>query len=203
MKPRILLADDHALILDGLSKLLENEFDLVGTADNGLDLVSKAETLKPDVVLADISMPGLNGLDAARQIAERSPSSKVLIVTMHNNETYVREALRAGVSGYVLKSSAAPELAFAVRRVMEGGTYIAPSVHQKERSAPQDEPKSLTPRQREVLRLIAAGSTAKEVASALNISVRTAEFHKVSIMQKLGIRTTAQLTRFAVENGLG
>jgi DNA-binding NarL/FixJ family response regulator len=203
MRPRILIGDDHALMLDGLSQLLETECELVGTADNGVDLVAKAESLKPDVALVDISMPGLNGLDAARQIMEKSPNSKVLIVTMHSSETYVREALRAGVSGYVLKSSAAPELALAVRKVMQGETYIAPSVQHKDRSANQDEPQGLTPRQREVLRLIAAGSTAKEVASELNISVRTAEFHKVSIMQKLGIRTTAQLTRFAVENGLG
>ena len=201
-KARILLADDHTLVLDGLSKLLEHEFELLGTVDNGTDLIAKAEELKPDVVLMDISMPGLNGLDAARKIATLCPGTKLIFVTMHNNEAYVREAFRTGASGYVLKSSAASELAVAVKTVMGGGVYVAPNIRPRESTA-GDGAKSLTPRQREVLRLIASGSTAKEIASALNISVRTAEFHKVSIMQKLGIRTTAQLTRFALENGLG
>ena len=201
-KTRVLLADDHILVLDGLSKLLEHEFDLLGTVDNGTDLIARAEALKPDVVLMDISMPGLNGLDAARKLAVVCPGTKLIFVTMHNNEAYVREAFRTGAAGYVLKSSAASELAVAIKTVMGGGVYVAPHIGRREQAS-EDGAKSLTPRQREVLRLIASGSTAKEIASALNISVRTAEFHKVSIMQKLGIRTTAQLTRFALENGLG
>jgi DNA-binding NarL/FixJ family response regulator len=203
MKPCVLLADDHMLVLDGLSKLLENDFELAGTANNGMDLLAKAEALKPDVILVDISMPGLNGLDAARGITEKSPASKLIFVTMHSNEAYVREAFRVGASGYVLKSSAASELAHAVNTVMNGGTYIASAIRHRVQPSDQEESKVLTPRQREVLRLIASGSTAKEISTSLKISVRTAEFHKVTIMQKLGIRTTAQLTRFAMENGLG
>ncbi len=205
-RPRVLLADDHTLILDGLTKLLDNQVELIGTVTNGLDLLAQAEALKPDVVLVDISMPGLNGLDAAKRMLQRLPQTKVIFVTMHNNDAYVQEALKAGASGYVLKSSAASELALAIKTVVNGGVYIAPNVQHAQPAeggvAVRDEI-GLTPRQREVLRLIASGATAKEVATALNISVRTAEFHKVSIMQKLGIRTTAQLTRFAIEHGLG
>jgi DNA-binding NarL/FixJ family response regulator len=203
MKPRIIIADDHALVVEGLTRLLESEFEIVATVNNGIDMLNQVDVVKPDLALVDISMPGLNGLDVARQLAEKHPEVKVLILTMHNNEGYVREALRAGVAGYFLKSSPGQELALAMKRILSGGTYISPGVLHRERPVSRDDAKTLTPRQREVLRLIAAGSTAKEVAAALSISVRTAEFHKVSIMQKLGIRTTAQLTRFALENGLG
>jgi DNA-binding NarL/FixJ family response regulator len=200
-RTRVLLADDHALVLEGLSKLLQKEFDLVGTASSGAQAVEMAATLLPDVVLMDISMPGLNGIDAARQLRERVPKVKVVAVTMHNNTTYVREAMKAGMAGYVLKQSAASELATAVHAVMRNDRYITPALTETGgRNGAEDD--VLTSRQRQVLRLIAEGCIAKEIAARLGISVRTAEFHRVSIMQKLNLHTTAQLTRFALEAGI-
>jgi DNA-binding NarL/FixJ family response regulator len=200
-RTRVLLADDHALVLEGLSKLLQKEFDLVGTASSGAEAVEMAATLLPDVVLLDISMPGLNGIDAARQLRERVPKVKVVAVTMHNNTTYVREAMKAGMAGYVLKQSAASELATAVHAVMRNDRYITPALTETGgRNGVEDD--VLTSRQRQVLRLIAEGCIAKEIAARLGISVRTAEFHRVSIMQKLNLHTTAQLTRFALKAGI-
>jgi DNA-binding NarL/FixJ family response regulator len=200
-RTRVLLADDHALVLEGLSKLLQKEFDLVGTASSGAQAVEMAATLLPDVVLMDISMPGLNGIDAARQLRERVPKVKVVAVTMHNNTTYVREAMKAGMAGYVLKQSAASELATAVHAVMRNDRYITPALTETGgRNGVEDD--VLTSRQRQVLRLIAEGCIAKEIAARLGISVRTAEFHRVSIMQKLNLHTTAQLTRFALDAGI-
>lgn len=200
-RTRVLLADDHTLVLEGLSKLLQKEFDLVGTASSGAEAVEMAVTLLPDVVLMDISMPGLNGIDAARQLRERVPKVKVVAVTMHNNTTYVREAMKAGMAGYVLKQSAASELATAVHAVMRNDRYITPALTETGgRNGTEDG--VLTSRQRQVLRLIAEGCIAKEIAARLGISVRTAEFHRVSIMQKLNLHTTAQLTRFALEAGI-
>jgi DNA-binding NarL/FixJ family response regulator len=200
-RTRVLLADDHTLVLEGLSKLLQKEFDLVGTASSGAEAVEMAATLLPDVVLMDISMPGLNGIDAARQLRERVPKVKVVAVTMHNNTTYVREAMKAGMAGYVLKQSAASELATAVHAVMRNDRYITPALTETGgRNGTEDS--VLTSRQRQVLRLIAEGCIAKEIAARLGISVRTAEFHRVSIMQKLNLHTTAQLTRFALEAGI-
>jgi len=176
---------------------------LVGTASSGTEAVEKAAQLQPDVVLMDISMPGLNGFDAAKQMKSCAPRTKVIAVTMHRSTAYLRESLRAGMSGFVLKQSAASELADAVSTVMRDERYVTPLVTQQtERQGLNDGERALTLRQREVLRLIAQGRIAKEIATALNISVRTAEFHRVSIMQRLGLRTTAELTRFALENGI-
>jgi len=202
-RPRVLLADDHVLVVEGLSKLLQDDMDLVGTASSGTEAVEKAALLQPDVVLMDISMPGLNGFDAAKQMKTCAPRTKVIAVTMHRSTAYLRESLRAGMSGFVLKQSAASELADAVSTVMRDERYVTPLVTQQtERQGVNDGERALTLRQREVLRLIAQGRIAKEIATALNISVRTAEFHRVSIMQRLGLRTTAELTRFALENGI-
>jgi len=202
-RPRVLLADDHVLVLEGLSKLLQDDMVLVGTASSGTEAVEKAAQLQPDVVLMDISMPGLNGFDAAKQMKSCAPRTKVIAVTMHRSTAYLRESLRAGMSGFVLKQSAASELADAVSTVMRDERYVTPLVTQQtERQGLNDGERALTLRQREVLRLIAQGRIAKEIATALNISVRTAEFHRVSIMQRLGLRTTAELTRFALENGI-
>ena len=198
-----MLADDHVLVVEGLSKLLQDDMDLVGTASSGTEAVEKAALLQPDVVLMDISMPGLNGFDAAKQMKSCAPRTKVIAVTMHRSTAYLRESLRAGMSGFVLKQSAASELADAVSTVMRDERYVTPLVTQQtERQGVNDGERALTLRQREVLRLIAQGRIAKEIATALNISVRTAEFHRVSIMQRLGLRTTAELTRFALENGI-
>ncbi len=198
-----MLADDHVLVVEGLSKLLQDDMDLVGTASSGTEAVEKAAQLQPDVVLMDISMPGLNGFDAAKQMKTCAPRTKVIAVTMHRSTAYLRESLRAGMSGFVLKQSAASELADAVSTVMRDERYVTPLVTQQtESQGVNDGERALTLRQREVLRLIAQGRIAKEIATALNISVRTAEFHRVSIMQRLGLRTTAELTRFALENGI-
>jgi DNA-binding NarL/FixJ family response regulator len=201
-RPRVLLADDHTLVLEGLSKLLQKEFDLVGTVSSGAEAVEVAARLQPDVVLMDISMPGVNGIDAARQLRERVPNTKVVAVTMHNSPTYVRESMKAGMAGYVLKQSAASELATAVHTVMRNERYITPALAETGGRNGGEGDDLLTSRQRQVLRLIAEGCIAKEIAARLGISVRTAEFHRVSIMQKLNLHTTAQLTRFALEAGI-
>lgn len=200
-RPRVLLADDHVLVLEGLSKLLQKEFDLIGTARSGTEALEMASDLQPDVVLMDISMPGMNGIDAARQLRERAPNTKVIALTMHNSPTYVRESMKAGMAGYVLKQSAAAELSSAVQTVMRNERYVTPAVSETSKTDSEADD-ILTSRQRQVLKLIAEGCIAKEIAARLGISVRTAEFHRVSIMQKLNLHTTAQLTRFALQTGV-
>lgn len=198
-RPRVLLVDDHTLVREGLSKLLQSDVELVGTASSGGEAVEKAVALAPDVVLLDLSMPGLNGIDATKQIKERAPNVKVIAVTMHNSPAYLRESLKAGMEGFVLKQSAASELAAAIETVMKNERYVTPLLSEANGSS---DDQALTSRQRQVLRLIAQGCIAKEIAARLAISVRTAEFHRVSIMQKLGLHTTAQLTRYALEHGI-
>lgn len=200
-RPKVLLADDHMLVLEGLSKLLQNEVNLVGTASSGAEAIEKTMELRPDVVLLDISMPGMNGIETAKQLREKAPNVKLVAVTMHNSPVYLRESIKAGMSGFVLKQSAASELAVAVQTVMKNERYITPLLEQPGEGAENNE-QVLTGRQRQVLRLIAEGCIAKEIAARLEISVRTAEFHRVSIMQKLGLHTTAQLTRYALEHGI-
>jgi DNA-binding NarL/FixJ family response regulator len=201
-RPKVLLADDHMLVLEGLSKLLQNEVDLVGTASSGAEAIEKTMELRPDVVLLDISMPGMNGIDTAKQLREKAPNVKLVAVTMHNSPAYLRESLKAGMSGFVLKQSAASELAAAVQTVMRNERYVTPLLAQPGGAGTENNEQVLTSRQRQVLRLIAEGCIAKEIAARLDISVRTAEFHRVSIMQKLGLHTTAQLTRYALEHGI-
>lgn len=207
---RILLADDHTLFLDGLRKLLENDFELVGAVTNGRDLIEAAERLQPDVILLDISMPMLNGIDAARQLRQRGVRAKLLFVTMHGGTDYVKEAFRAGASGFVLKHSAGPELVGAVHEVMRGNFYLSPLVSKDTLTTLIDpnQPVSarasgeLTMRQREVLQLVAEGHSAKSVADVLNISQKTVEFHKASMMRQLGLHSTAELIRYALSHGL-
>jgi DNA-binding NarL/FixJ family response regulator len=207
-RPRVLLADDHALVIEGLRHLLEGEVDLVGTVEDGRALLAAATQLKPDVILLDISMPGLNGIDAARQLTQLVPESKLVFVTMHGDPTYVGEAFRAGAVGYLVKRCAARELVQAIRTVLAGRPYItplvgadAPTVGAGPARAPGQRGR-LTPRQREVLQLVAEGHSAKEIAAALTVSVKTVEFHKARIMEHLSLRTTAELTRYAVAHGL-
>jgi DNA-binding NarL/FixJ family response regulator len=202
VRPRVLLADDHRLVLEGLSKLLQNEVDLVGTASSGAEVIEKVETLRPDVVLLDISMPGMNGFDVARELREKAPHAKLVALTMHRSPAYLRESLKIGMSGFVLKQSAVSELATAVHTVMKDERYVTPLVAERPDEEGDSADRVLTSRQRQVLALIAEGCIAKEVAGRLGISVRTAEFHRVSIMQKLGLHTTAQLTRYAIEHGI-
>lgn len=207
--PRLLLADDHELMADGLRKLLEPEFAIVEAVTDGHAAVIAFHRIKPDLLLLDIGLPLLNGIEAARQIKETVPNAKILFVTMRTERIYVEEAMRAGGSGYVLKQAAARELVAAIRAVLGGGTYVSPAVleHLKPEVTARLQHGTafggqLTPRQREVLQLIAEGKSMKEIADVLAISVRTAEFHKNGIMEQLGVRTTAELVRYAIDQGI-
>jgi DNA-binding NarL/FixJ family response regulator len=208
-KPRVLLADDHRILAEGLRGLLEPEFEVVGVATDGRELVAAAKEHRPDAIVADISMPWLNGIDAALQLREAGVASKVVFLTMHRDVAYARRALEAGAAGFVLKHSASSELASALREALQGQTYVSPKIagellESYRESAPrqQDGVPRLTPRQREVLQLLAEGRSAKEVAAALKISPRTAEFHRARILRALGIETTAELVRYAIRHGI-
>jgi DNA-binding NarL/FixJ family response regulator len=203
-RPRLIIADDHELLLDGLKPLLENDFDLVATATDGYGAVAAAESLRPDVMLIDIGLPLLNGLEAARQIRRALPDTKILFVTMQTERIYVEEAFRAGGLGYVLKQAAGSELLHAIQTVLGGERYLSPRIGiqiDKIEAHPVTRRTvgGLTARQREVLQLVAEGKSMKEIAWILRISVRTVEFHKQSLFQDLGIRTTAELIRYALD----
>jgi len=209
-KPRLLLADDHELLLDGLRKILEPDFDLIGAVGDGRAAVAAFEQYQPDLILLDIALPLLNGIEAAHQVRCNSPDARILFVTMQTDRIYVEEAFRAGASGYVLKQAAATELVEAIKTVLRGRTYISPLVAERigvpvfdlSRDPSRLFGGQLTPRQREVLQLIAEGKTLKEIGQVLGISVRTVEFHKNGLMQVLGFRTTAELTRYALDHGI-
>jgi len=207
--PRVLLADDHTLVLEGFRKLLEEHCELVGTSEDGRALIEAAERLEPDLVLLDISMPRLNGIDAARKLKKYHPAMKIIFVTMHADASYVNEAFQAGASGYLLKRSAAQELVQAIQVVMNGDFYLTPLITKDVISGlltpgrthlPAAE--DLTARQREILQLVAEGYSAKEIASQLKISHRTIEFHKAKIMEELNLHTTADLVKYAIAHGL-
>lgn len=206
-RPTILIADDHKMFAQGLAGLLEDEFDLVGTVENGQALIDEAARLKPDLIIVDISMPVLNGLDAVRRLNQQNTGSKVVFLTMHADTRLLREAFQCGGVGYVLKQSAGEELLFALRQVMSGQNYISPSI-QKElnnellRAPDEKQHFNLTPRQREVLQLLCAGYTMKEIANRLNISTRTAETYKYQIMEGLGVESTAELIQYGIKLGL-
>lgn len=213
MKSRILIADDHSIVLAGLCKLVEadGEGEVVGTVEDGRALVEEAQKLRPDIVLLDISMPLLNGLDAARQIKKLVPECKLIMLTMHATPAYAAEAFKAGVSGYLIKRSAASELKQAIQAVRQGQHYMTPlitkdvlesALHPPEGAARKRPPSTLTSRQREVLQLVAEGKGTKEIASLLNISVKTVEFHKFRIMDELDLHSTAELTKYAIAEGL-
>ena len=209
-RPRVLLADDHTLLVDGLRSLLEPQCELVGTVEDGRALVEAAQKLHPDVILLDISMPLLNGLEAAHQLKELVPDSKLIFLTMHADRSYVREAFRAGASGYLLKRSAVSELEHAISVVLRGRRYITPllstvgleSMFSDSLAGPTAQLGDLTPRQREVLQLVAEGHTAKEIAITLAISVKTVDFHKARMMERLGLRTTSDLIKYAIRHGI-
>lgn len=207
---RVLMADDHELMLDGLRRLLEGEYELVGSVSNGRELVDAAEALQPDLILLDVSMPIMDGLEAARLLKERECKAKLVFITMHRDPEYVKAAFRAGASGYVLKHAAGTELVGALREVLRDHVYLSPQVTKAtlaeligasgERSGrPSGE---LTARQREVLRLVAEGHSGKVIASILGISQKTVEFHKASLMRQLDLHSTAELTRYAVTHGI-
>lgn len=199
--PTVLMADDHVLVAEGIGKLLEGNFELIGKVRDGFALVDAARELKPDLILADISLPGISGFDAARQILRDLPDSRIVFVTQHTETQFVREAIRLGALGYVVKQSASSELLTALQNAMAGRTYVSPVIPQ-ETLLPSDAADPLTPRQREVLCLVAEGMSAKQIAGVLNISTKTVEFHKAAVMERLGVRSTAQLTRYAVDHRL-
>ena len=208
-KSRVLLADDHTLVLEGLKKLLEGEYELVGTAEDGRTLVKVAEQQNPDVIVLDISMPQLNGLDAARQLHKLLPTCKLIFLTMHADPTYAKEAFQAGASGYLLKRSAASELSQAIQAVLKDQFYVTPVIARDvllplctNSDQPSKDKSPLTPRQREVLQLVAEGKGAKDIATILNLSVKTVEFHKTHIMRALDLHTTVELTKYAIAEGL-
>ncbi len=204
-RPRVLLADDHALLLGAFEKLLSADCDIVGQVSDGRALVAAAEQLAPDIVVLDIAMPLLNGLEAARQIRRNSRSVKLIFVTMNEDTDIAAEAFRAGASGYVLKQSATSELLTAIRQVMAGHSYVTPliteglvgSLIRPDESGPGYE---LTPRQREVLQLLAEGRSMKEVGNVLNLTARTVAFHKYRIMEQLKVKSTAELVQYAVKH---
>ena len=204
-----MLADDHPLIMGGIRRILGPEVELVGTAKDGRELVDAALRLQPDIAIVDIGMPVLNGIDAAREIGRELPGTRVVFLTMHDERVYVVEAMKTGARGYLLKSSAEEELPVAIREVMAGRRYISPLIPRATLEAAKPGQRAenvrgaeLSPRQRQVLQLIAEGRTAKEIAGILHLSVKTAEFHKYNIMRKLGLHSTAELTKYAMRNGL-
>jgi DNA-binding NarL/FixJ family response regulator len=208
-KPRIVIADDHQILADGLRGLLEPEFEVVAIVADGRELLAAARDHQPDVIVADITMPSLSGIEAAVQLRQAGVAAKVVFLTMHRDVAYARRAMEAGAFGFVLKHSAASELVTAVRLALRGQTYVSPlmagellqSYRQGDAGA-CDAAHSLTARQREVLQLVAEGRSAKEIAATLKISTRTAEAHRAHIFEALGIQTTAELVHYAIRNGI-
>ncbi|WP_263418629.1 response regulator [Terriglobus albidus] len=207
---RILIADDHPLVAEGLRQLLNAEYEVVGISSNGRSVLTDAIRLQPDIVLLDIAMPELNGIEAARRLRKLVPSAQIVFVTQQIDVQYLRAAFRAGGIGYCAKQSASTEILAAVRRAAAGKPYVTsllkaslPSLSLQDlRQASDIFPDTLTPRQREVLQLVAEGKSVKEISASLNISSKTVEFHKSALMNELGIRTTAELTRYAISRGI-
>jgi DNA-binding NarL/FixJ family response regulator len=203
-KARVLIADDHRILAEGLRSLLEPEFEVVGLVADGRELVAGVKQLRPDVIVADVAMPSLNGIEAAARLRELGVRTPVVFLTMHNDVAYARRAMQAGAAGFVLKHSAADELVTAVREALHGRTYVTPLIAgELLQSYHEGDPdRRLTSRQREVLQLYAEGRSAKEVAAVLTISIRTAEAHKARILEALELRTTADLVQYAIRNGI-
>lgn len=208
-RPRVLLADDHRMVAEGLRALLSPEFDLVGVVEDGLALLKQAAVLQPEVVVTDITMPQLSGLEALVRLRRELPAIRVVILTMHHDTAYARRALSLGASAYVLKHAAPEELVLAIRAALAHRVFVSPEladVHSQvgDRESPggADPAAAMTPRQREVLRRLAEGRTAKEIGADLGISARTVETHKYELMHALGIKTSAELVHFAIRHGI-
>jgi DNA-binding NarL/FixJ family response regulator len=207
---RLLLADDHDIVIEGLRRVLDHpDLEIVGVVNDGRALLRAAKEKQPDIIIADVTMPLLNGIDAARQIRKSNPDIKIIFLTMHPDVTFATEALSAGGSGYVLKNSAGDELTTAIREAMQGRIYVTKSIAEAVRLGLSSRSNSwrspldkLTSRQREVLQLLAEGRAVKEIAVKLNVSSRTVEFHKYRIMDELGLRTAAEIARYAARHGL-
>lgn len=207
-RPRILLADDHRMVAEGLKSLLSADFELLAVVEDGRALIEAAKKLRPDVIVVDISMPHLNGLDALGPLRKDNPQVKVVFLTMHQEVAYARRAMDCGASGYVLKHSAPAELVTAIRAALDGKTYLTPALAgevlqaMRQGEGATDPTGSLTARQREILQLLAEGKSAKEIASTLGISSRTVEFHKYQMMESLRIHSSAELIHFAIKQGI-
>ena len=203
---RVLIADDHAVVREGIRHVLSSDggFDVVGEASNGAEALRLAETLRPDVIVLDLTMPELSGLEAARRIRDVVPDAAILVLSIHDHEEYVLQSVRAGAKGYLKKDSSPAELRNALRVIHEGGSFFSAPVARTLSTALQNERRmeTLTPREREVLVNIAQGATNKEIGTRLGISVRTVESHREAVMRKLQLRGTASLTRFALDSGL-
>ena len=209
IRPRVLLADDHRMFAEGIKGLLAPEFDLLEIVEDGQALIEAAERLEPDVVVADITMPRLNGILATVRLKQMNDRIRVVLLTMHREVTFVRRAFDAGASAYVLKHSAPDELISAIRAALTGKTFVTPTLAGElvypptgGRGGSGDPVAMLTPRQREILQLVAEGRSAKEIATDLNLSTRTVEFHKYRIMEALNLHTTAELVHFAIKHGV-
>lgn len=205
---RVLLADDHQMLADALRSVLEESFDVVGTVTDGRALLEAASSLRPDVIVLDIGMPQLNGLDAGRQISKAFPKVKLIYLTMNEDPYLISETFRAGGSAFLLKQGAAFELTDAIQKVLDGGTYLTPSAdqaraHHSLRPSPTpDSAPEPTPRQREVIQLLAEGRSMKEIATTLNISTRTVAAHKYAVMELLNFKSNAELVRYAMKRGM-
>ena len=205
-RPTVLIADDHTILMEGLVALLKDRFDVVGAVSDGSRLVDEAIRLKPDVIVTDISMPGMSGMEALRQLKALRSDTRIILLTIHAGAPIVTEAMHAGASGYLLKQSAGDELVNAIHEVLQGRIYLTPALTQgviAGMAEPSTErPTQLTPRQRQVLKLIAEGRRMKEIAEILQISTRTVETHKYEMMQALGVQSTAELVRYAIRQRL-
>jgi DNA-binding NarL/FixJ family response regulator len=207
MKPRVLIADDHRMLADAFARVLGDDYEVVGTVADGRELLEKAPDLAPDAILLDVSMPRLNGLDAARQLRELLPNTALVVITMHKDPQVAADARLAGAAGFVTKSAAASELKAALQAVLAGGTYLTPlvphdRVEQLMHRVVVREGSRLTPRQREVLQLLAEGKSMKQVGSELGLSTRTVQHHKYKIMKEQGIDTNAGLLQLAIDEHL-
>jgi len=203
MRPKVLLADDHVIIAEGLARLIEDVADLVGRVNDGVRLVEEARRLRPDIVVADITMPGMSGIDAMRQLKAEKSEARFIFLTIHTEARLAAEAMRSGASAYLLKQAAGDELFDAIQAVAQGRTYLTPLITGdvlRNLTAPADTgERELTPRQRDVLRLLAQGKRMKEIAAELDLSVRTVENHKAHLLQVLSLTSTADLVRFAIK----
>lgn len=208
-RPRVLLADDHRMVSEGLRSLLADEFELVDIVEDGRAMVAAAKKLHPDIIVSDITMPEINGIDAMARLKKDNPDIKVIFLSMHQNAAYARRALKAGALGFVLKHSAPAELVMAIRAAMKGKIFISPALAGEILQAVGKQQKDaagsselVTPRQREILQLLAAGHSAKEIAETLSISARTVEFHKYQVMEAHGLHSSAELVHFAIKHGI-
>lgn len=210
-KPRVLLADDHGVLLVGVRKLIEDRCDIVGAVADGRALLEAASRLQPDLIILDISMPLLNGLDAARQLKKSLPETKLLFLTMHASPWFATEAFKAGANGFLVKQSADEELPHAITAVLQGKHFLSPSITKPvialalkggETPVLKGDPSALTARQREVLQLVGEGKGTKEIAALLKISIKTVQFHKTCLMQELDLHSTAELMRYAISHSL-